>query len=246
MESEKFLQDREVFLRWKSIDRKTNAMTLACKSIHRVSPLTPSSSPTVCLARHVLSGKPVTLITVPHDKELPSGAIPSSSPYPVSHLIISQGESIFLHILRPNPFSLHDIPAMVAAYSNASSQTLRTKDFAHLFDLNLIRTPKSNTRKNAKPSLPLTMMPIDNGVTTPKIERLTRFYPLLDNDTLLFSQDAAQDLKSLLDPIKEKCLQDTLHQDEVETCIAVRKLQLNLSHKFVSAGRKISSILHVK
>ena len=67
------------------------------------------------------------------------------------------------------------------------------------------------------------LITLENGVvTTKKIELFTRFLPLLDSETILFSQDSAQDLKSLLDPIRDSCMRESMSQDELETCLAVK------------------------
>ncbi len=53
----------ELVLQWKTTPRIFNAETHACKRIMRVSPLDLRSSPSICLMKHILSDKVVTLIT---------------------------------------------------------------------------------------------------------------------------------------------------------------------------------------
>ncbi len=53
----------ELVLQWKTTPRVFNAETQACKRIMRVSPLDLRSSPSICLMKHILSDKVVTLIT---------------------------------------------------------------------------------------------------------------------------------------------------------------------------------------
>lgn len=56
------------------------------------------------------------------------------------------------------------------------------------------------------------------------MEKQTRFFPIMQSDTVLFSDDIAPDLKTLVEPVKKTYLQENLTQDEVETCIAVHIL----------------------
>ena len=45
-----------------------------------------------------------------------TGPVLSTSPFPVSHLLLSHGNQIFLHIVRLNQFSLFDLP--IQAYAS--------------------------------------------------------------------------------------------------------------------------------
>jgi hypothetical protein len=91
-------------------------------------------------------------------------------------------------------------------------------------DKNFIYLPKRHewTSKKRKAN-PLSFESIEHGTarTTPKMELLTRYFPYTENDTYLFSQEATEDLKNLLDPIKERMMQEQLSDDELETCLAV-------------------------
>jgi hypothetical protein len=89
-------------------------------------------------------------------------------------------------------------------------------------DVNMIRVPKIKDGV-LRPATNSDLIKLENGVvTTKKIELITRFLPLLDSETLLFAQDSAQDLKSLLEPVRDSCMRDSMSQDELETCLAVK------------------------
>lgn len=124
------MKQNELLLRWKSITRKTNPDTLPCKSVHRVTPLDLYASPSICLMKHILSQKPVTLITVPPNNldnkgnPIPPGAIPSTSPLPVTHLLLAHGEDIYLHALWPVGLNIMDFP--ISVYSEGV-ESLRVK-----------------------------------------------------------------------------------------------------------------------
>jgi len=182
---------------------------------YKISPLDVNANSTSSLFKHLFSGKPVTLVTVPAESaEFPAGPIPSTSSIPISHLLLAHGELLYLHKLSPlnNNFQISEFP--INMYSQDISN-YRVKDFVTLMEENLLR--------QAKPGQPVPpIRPIDSGgVATPQVERSTRYFPLLESDTLIFSKDQAQDLRNLLDPVKEFFLRSTVQADDLETCTAL-------------------------
>jgi hypothetical protein len=185
--------------------------------------------------------KPVTLVTVTKDKDIGPGTVPSTSPIPTTHLLLAQGDNVFLHILRQSQFSLVDLPTNV--YSQSTSQQYRVKvsvycyysnvlkDFSLLVYANMVRMPKSlKEGTNNQP-----FVTIKNGIQVPrKLEMFSRFFPVVESETvslryllkltpvILFGTEGAQDLKNLLEPIKERIFEENLSTQEVETCLAVR------------------------
>ena len=62
----------------------------------------------------------------------------------------------------------------------------------------MLRTPKLRDGNWSLPAKNAPLMKVDGYVTTKKLELTTRFLPLRDNETLLFSQESSQDLKTLI------------------------------------------------
>jgi hypothetical protein len=67
----------------------------------------------------------VTLVAV--SKEVPLGPLSASSSIPATHLLLAHGDTVYLHQLRPNPVSLHDIPSLLSSYASVNPSTLRLK-----------------------------------------------------------------------------------------------------------------------
>lgn len=198
----------QLILKWKSIDRKTNADRLLSVCVHRVTALDITSSPTQCLFKHLLSGKPVTLVTVPGEKD---GVVMVGA---LSHLLLSHGEDIYLHCLHQTQLSLQQFP--VENY-NHSINNLRTKDFSSsIIETNLLRLGRCND-----PSYQIQLHKGNGSWSSNHLNTLTAYFPYSDDDTMLFASDQTKDLKTLVDPVKKYMMQPQMDEDEVETSVAL-------------------------
>eukprot|EP01119_Soliformovum_irregulare_P026198 TRINITY_DN9940_c0_g1_i1.p1 TRINITY_DN9940_c0_g1~~TRINITY_DN9940_c0_g1_i1.p1 ORF type:complete len:507 (+),score=132.70 TRINITY_DN9940_c0_g1_i1:268-1788(+) len=200
----------EMNLRWKSIDRKTNPDTLSSKCVHRITTVSLYAHSSVCLTNHLLSGKPVALVTLPAGVETPPGAVPSTSPLPISHMLLAHGGDLYLHCLRTFNFNLADFN--VASYSLPTNE-YRISDFKTLMDSNILRIPRGAgiPKSNLKGGI----------VATDQLEKQTRYFPYLERETMLSSSNQTKDLQVLLNPVKEFFSQSKHDQDHIETCRAL-------------------------
>ena len=120
--SHKYRIEHELVLQWKTTQRKLNTDTLPCSRILRVSPLDLRSSPSICLMKHVCSGKTVTLIT-PDLSTFEEGKIvkpvKASAPIPATHILLQHhGEVLLRELHEGMPFK--DLPLAVYANNPAS------------------------------------------------------------------------------------------------------------------------------
>eukprot|EP01114_Cavostelium_apophysatum_P022585 TRINITY_DN8220_c0_g1_i1.p1 TRINITY_DN8220_c0_g1~~TRINITY_DN8220_c0_g1_i1.p1 ORF type:complete len:694 (-),score=122.35 TRINITY_DN8220_c0_g1_i1:35-2068(-) len=208
-----YRKSTEKYLRWKSVDRKTNAELLPSKSAHRITPLEFTSPHSQSFVRHLFSGKPVFLVTETEVDEIPAGPVSSVAGVATSHLVVAHGEECYIHALSQSNPAMNEIP-MTAYNSNMSMRGHRAKDFATLMVKNLMKMPAGEVDEEFA-----TLR--DGSRSAVSLEKLTRYWPLNENETLLFAEDQAADLKVLLEPIKNAFLWDFDSPDALETCTAL-------------------------
>jgi hypothetical protein len=239
----------DIQLRWKSIDRKTNPNTFTSKCVHRVTPVFLQSQSSECLIKHILqglfhlffflswfslsifsidlflaAGRAVTAVLAVEAVNARPDILPSTAPFPVSHLFIAHGEDIYLHCVHiSSPIS--DVP--LAAYSQPHN--LRVKDFCEIIDEMDMRIPKEAIPESSQ------WMTLPGSVITTKQGHIrTSYFPYSENQTLLFGRDQCDDLRRLVRPIQETIFASQVSDEALETAIAVRIHTLTLTFYFIS------------
>ncbi|KAL6042207.1 Rab GTPase domain-containing protein, variant 3 [Balamuthia mandrillaris] len=248
----------ELVLQWKTTPLSLNADTLACSNMVRVSPLDLRSSPSVCLMKHVCSGRTVTLIT-PDQTTLQEGRqvkpIKASSPIPATHVITQyQGDVVLRRLHAPLPFSELPLQSYATPVPN-----LRLKEMTAIIEattiplLTLSESMRSGTAKlktvktrhegqiEARPNTKRQghMIVIDNkeigvhNIPVPAhLERYTRHFPYKNEDTVLFSPDQGVDLKKLLKPLKKTFLRaEPLDEESLDKVIDIVSRIYQFAHQ---------------
>jgi hypothetical protein len=82
-------------VKWHRAEPKKNVEQFyMTKSVHRVTPLYPYTMPTLCLMKHLASGKPVTLSM--------ESEYYDRFGIEVTHLLLQHGSDVYLHVLHPS------------------------------------------------------------------------------------------------------------------------------------------------
>jgi len=214
----------EITVKWKSNDKKLNPDTLSCRCMHRVTPRLVTSSPSICLMKHICVGRAVFLVT------------PLVSNETITHIMLLQGGEVFLHCLHSS-ISAEGIPLDV--YSK-NVDMYRKKDFMDLIDANILQPCPKDMRhppplstitlgfvesslKSRKNAMGMSSSSVGNTTENAQtflapnhLERYTRYFPWTESDSFLYSEQS-DDLRRLIDPFKRNMLKETLDDERVDT-----------------------------
>jgi hypothetical protein len=169
-------------LKWIRADPKHSVEQLyTTKSIHRITPIAPYTLPTLCLMKHLASGKPVTLslasdYNTRHDHQ-------------VTHLMLQHGDDVYLHVLHLNR---NFTPWLTMPRLDDEANEYRMQEYIQLARRNMLRAPINNEHSDEDATRHISLMKqsqfIFNAPTV--IERQTRVFPIwADKDSILFSHD---------------------------------------------------------
>jgi hypothetical protein len=230
------MENSMIALRWKSTDRRVDVNSLSCSCIHRVTPVNPASSPSQCLMKHMGSGKSVILqlLTTPGS----GGGEPSGL---LTHVLLNHGGEVYIHCLHQTP-SVLDLPL---SFYSKKGPSVRVRDFTTLMGITTIfpspNPPTNSSHSSSKSSRDThgvyqlsyveqteePQQPGESPIRTPKytttkaLERLTRYFPLLEGNTVLMDPEVSDDGKRLLDPLKTYLFRDEPDPDADADAIEV-------------------------
>ncbi|EFC48931.1 predicted protein [Naegleria gruberi] len=188
-------------LRWVRADPKRSIEHLyTTKSVHRITPMTPYTLPTVCLMRHLSTKKPVALI---YESEY--NLAHNHSP---THLILQHGHDVYLHVLHLNKVFQ---PYTDIIQNEENNLRYRTHEFIDIVNNHLLRVnvkrdlarEGTTIQETEKESL-ITLMKHNNCVYSvpSSIERGTRYFPLAaDDSSVLFCENAREIYATLFSKI---------------------------------------------
>lgn len=175
-------------LKWARADPKASVEQLyTTKSIHRITPISPYTLPTLCLMKHLASGKPVALslasdYNTQHDHQ-------------VTHLMLQHGNDVYLHVLSLNRSFT---PWLTMPRMEEDETEYRICEFGNLARQHILRVPTNSNVEDT--SSYFTLMKhaqfIYNVPTA--IERQTRIFPIcVEKDSILFIRDSQRQFPTL-------------------------------------------------
>ncbi|CAH1782512.1 unnamed protein product [Owenia fusiformis] len=179
-----------VSLKW--CNPKSNFVELhQCTGAYRITPVDVNSRPSMCLTNFLLSGRAVML-------EQPR----KSGTKLISHMLTSHGGEIYIHTMATNRSILEETPSISEGLGGRITD-YRITDFGELMkDCRL--APRLSQLNEGEP------LPIDRAKG--QIERLTRVWPIVISDTIIFN------MLSHLDPLPSLISKETLDEDDVLEC----------------------------
>ncbi|KAG2374521.1 hypothetical protein C9374_010805 [Naegleria lovaniensis] len=177
-------------LKWVRADpnKRTIEHLYTTKSVHRITPITPYTLPTICLMRHLSTKKPVTLVY-----ESDYNKTHNHSP---THLILQHGQDVYLHVLHLNKVFQ---PYVSISQSEENNLKYRVNEFVdvinnHLVRINVKRDTEKDSSRTEDPEHSL--MKHNNFIynTPSSIERSTRFFPLTADETSILTFENAKEV----------------------------------------------------
>jgi hypothetical protein len=176
------MKDSNLDLKWIRADPKHSIEQLnTTKSIHRITPIAPYTLPTLCLMKHLASGKPVTLSL--------ASEYNTRHEHTVTHLMLQHGDDVYLHVLH---LSRTFTPWLTMPRLDEEENDYRMTEFAQLAKKSLIRAPSSSEISKEDGGQYTCLMNHMNFVynTSTAIERQTRVFPICaEADSVLFAKD---------------------------------------------------------
>lgn len=203
------ITDSFLNLKWLRAEPKKNVEYFyMTKSVHRVTPLYPYTTPTLCLMKHLASGKPVTLNMASTYNE--------TFNIEVTHLMLQHGSDVYLHVLHPSKMFLPWL-TLPRTIDEDREKLYRVAEFEELIKLQMLRSnvptihamlTNSQQKPNGKNevgsnSSDLTLATTSDDIRSKvyslmkhngfiyevpaPIERFTRFFPLcVDEESMVF------------------------------------------------------------
>lgn len=179
-----------VHLKW-CTPKNTHAPELqACTGMHRITPVEVNSRPTACLISFLLQGRQVML-------EQPK----KSGGKLVSHILASHGGDIFIHCLATYRTPMEDPPSISEGCGGRVTD-YRINDFGEFMKANRL-APCSWNKKKGK-------SPLEKGLS--RLERCTRYWPMVISETLLCN------MMQLLEPLPLLIMKETITENDVLEC----------------------------
>lgn len=162
-----------------------------CTSCHRITPVDVNSRPSSCLTNFLLGGRAVML-------EQPR----KSGTKVISHMLASHGGEIFIHTLSISRSILEDPPS-ISEGSGGRVTDYRITDFGEFMKENRLTPISPNPAIDE-------VLPIERAKK--RLERLTRYWPMVISDTLIFN------MRTQIEPIPTLIMKEKLDEDEVMEC----------------------------
>jgi len=179
-----------IHLKW-CTPKNTHAPELqACTGCHRITPVEVNSRPTACLISFLLQGRHVML-------EQPK----KSGGKLVSHILASHGGDIFIHCLATYRTPMEDPPSISEGCGGRVTD-YRINDFGEFMKANRL-APCSWNKKKGK-------SPLEKGLS--RLERCTRYWPMVISETLLCN------MMQLLEPLPLLIMKETITENDVLEC----------------------------
>ncbi|XP_038061672.1 integrator complex subunit 13-like isoform X2 [Patiria miniata] len=183
-------ESNTILLKWCQ-PRSSSVELLHCMGAYRVSPVGVNSRPSVCLTNFLLNGRQVML-------EQPR----KSGTKVISHMLASHGGEIFLHCLTTARSSLEDPPSISEGCGGRVTD-YRITDFGEFMKENRLAPCQPTPETEEEP-------PIERAKA--QLERMTRHWPMVIGDTIIFN------MPSHLDPLPTLITKLVLTEDEVLEC----------------------------
>lgn len=164
----------------------------ACTGAYRITPVDVNSRPSSCLTNFLLSGRAVMLEQ------------PRKTGFKViSHMLTSHGGEIFIHSI-PTGRSILEDPPSISEGPGGRVTDYRIPDFREFM--------KENRLAPASPAVAelVQQLPIQRALQ--HIERTSRFWPMVINETIIFN------MASHIDPLPTLLVKERLTEDEVLEC----------------------------
>jgi hypothetical protein len=186
-------QEVSIKLKWSNPKQSVGLEMMPCSSAYRVTPAQVTSRPTVCLINFVLSGKAVML---EQPRRSGMGKL-------ISHMLISHKGAIFLHSTPQGKSPLEDPPSMTEGCGGRVTD-YRISDFVDLMSSNKLGHHCIQRTKIPVPT------PLEQAVS--QLERLTRIWPIVFSDSLLYS------MQQELDPLLRCIAEATISDEDYDKC----------------------------
>ncbi|XP_078356218.1 integrator complex subunit 13-like, partial [Oculina patagonica] len=179
-----------IHLKWCTPKNTAAPELQACIGCHRITPVEINSRPTACLISFLLQGRQVML-------EQPK----KSGGKLVSHILASHGGDIFIHCLATYRTPMEDPPSISEGCGGRVTD-YRINDFGEFMKANRL-APYSWNKKKGK-------SPLEKGLS--RLERCTRYWPMVISETLLCN------MMQLLEPLPLLIMKETITENDVLEC----------------------------
>ncbi|XP_022105376.1 integrator complex subunit 13-like [Acanthaster planci] len=183
-------ESNNILLKWCQ-PRSNSVELLHCMGAYRISPVGVNSRPSVCLTNFLLNGRQVML-------EQPR----KSGTKVISHMLASHGGEIFLHCLATARSPLEDPPSISEGCGGRVTD-YRINDFGEFMKENRLAPCQPTPETEEEP-------PVDRAKA--QLERMTRHWPMVISDTIIFN------MPSHLDPLPTLITKLVLTDDDVLEC----------------------------
>ncbi|KAL0481359.1 hypothetical protein AKO1_012723 [Acrasis kona] len=242
-------------LKWVRAEPKHSTELLhTSKSIHRITPVSPYTPSTLCLMRHLASGKPVTLsLDSPYN---------TTHSHLVTHMMLQHGDDVYLHVLNLDRSTTPHLSREVnpSLSTDESKPEYSKSEFLELMHKYYTRVSESSSMIDQSALAMLQDEDASNGVNPvhharewcymkiaqyvyqvpSRIERATRAIPLCnESDSVLFCKDSKHQYPTLhnrvLLPLFTLLQSTPLHESMPEL---EHKAATSLIHKIYASYNK--------
>lgn len=221
--------NRELKTFWRPFDKRINIDMLPCNSVHRISPYDASSLVSRSLMTHLLENRPLILAKPDSERELI-----------ISHALLLHGNYVYIHSLYEDFFSNIINPdiygpetqirkfRLQAFLELVESNPIPFEDDCELVDI--LENPNTNhstiPSADSEPEKPFERSSLLSYRCSEKMERITKYFPYFEDNTILFSSRQYDTLRVLTHPIKTIITQRTINVEESETVLSsLQKLE---------------------
>lgn len=201
--------DREIHTYWRPFDKRINVDTLPCSSVHKISPYDYSAFTSRSLFVHLQENRPLILSQPDSENELI-----------MTHALLLHGNYIYVHVLCND--------TLVNAFESDiyGSDTLirkyRLQAFLEMVEMNNLPLESNKELiviENSEKSPTYEKLSNLSYPSTVNLERVTKYFPYYEDDTILFSSRQYDSLRNLTQPIRNIILQETISASDYETVI---------------------------
>lgn len=191
--SKEIIDAHTIQLKWVTPKISVTGLELPqCYAAHRVTPVDVNSRPSLCLTNFLLGGRSVML---EHSTK--------TGPKQLSHMLTSHAGEIFIHSLVTFRSILEDPPSIIEGPGGRLTD-YRIQDFGELMKASRL-APMSCTDTGEPP--------LERAKR--QLERMTRHWPLIISDTIIFNMTSA------IEPLPSLLTRETLTEMEVVECLKV-------------------------
>lgn len=214
---------REIKTYWRAYDKRINIDMLPCNSVQRISPYDTDSFVSRSLMTHLLENRPLILGKPDVEKDLI-----------ISHALLLHGNFVYIHSLYEDFFSnaiepdIYGPETLIRKYrlqaflELVEANTLPFDSNEEFVDIRECENVNHSLVKNTENE---NEKIVEKGPTltyrcSERLERTSKYFPYMEDDTILFSSRQYDTLRALTHPIKTFITQKTITSDESEAVIS--------------------------